>query len=79
MAGEPSETIELADVVAFLAAHVRGDEDACRALLAATDGVKLLGFAIEVAIEVACRELPGGREEFGRMLAGWQARRNAGL
>lgn len=82
MTDQAPETVELADVVAFLAAHARGDEQACRMLLGSlgtAGGIRLLGHAIEVAIEVACQNLPGGRAEFQRMLVSWQARRRDSL
>jgi hypothetical protein len=74
MAGE-LEALELADVVAFLACHVRGDQDGCRALLEAVpDGTVLLGHAISMALEAAYGALPGGRAEFLDVLTGWQER-----
>ncbi len=77
---DQAETVELPDVVAFLAAHVRGDQEACRALLGAVpDGTVLLGHAIEVAISVACQALPGGRAELADMITGWQERRRGQL
>lgn len=72
---EPAEALELADVVAFLAAHVRGDQEACRALLEAVpDGVVLLSHAISVALDAAYEALPGGRGQFELMLLSWQER-----
>ncbi len=82
MTDQAPESIEQADVIAFLAAHVRGDEQACRELLGTlgtAGGIRLLGHAIELAIEVACHELPGGRAEFRRMLESWQVRRRESL
>ena len=76
MAADPPD---LPDVVAFALAHLRGDQEACIALLEQTDGVVLLGHVVSVALEVAYRALPGGRDELERMLVSWQARRNAGL
>ena len=82
MTDQPPETVEQADVIGFLAAHVRRDERTCQELLTAlgtADGIRLLGHAIEVAIEVACHTLPGGRAEFARMLGSWQVRRRDSL
>lgn len=82
MTDQAPETVEQADVIAFLAAHVRRDERTCQELLTAlgtAGGIRLLGHAIELAIEVACRELPGGRDELARMLESWQVRRRDAL
>jgi hypothetical protein len=79
---DDADQVDQADVIAFLAAHVRGDERTCQELLASlgtANGVRLLGHAIELAIEVACHELPGGRAEFRRMLESWQVRRRDAL
>lgn len=82
MAGMADDDVDQADVIAFLAAHVRKDERTCQEFLTAlgtANGVRLLGHAIELAIEVACHELPGGRAEFRRMLESWQVRRRDSL
>lgn len=76
------ETVEQADVIAFLAAHARGDEVTCQEFLTTLGtpgGVRLLGHAIEVAIEVACHALPGGRAELLDMLTSWQERHRGQL
>jgi hypothetical protein len=73
------EAVELADVVAFLLAHIRGEEQTCRELLGMTDGVKLLGYAIEVAIEVAAEAMPGGRVQLEQMFVSWLSRRRESL
>lgn len=82
MADRAPGTVEQADVIALLAAHVRGDERACQELLNAlgpADGVRLLSLAIGLALEVAYEALPGGRDELERMLTGWQERRRGSL
>lgn len=76
------DDVDQADVIALLAAHVRGDEVACQELLSTMEmaaAVRCMSLAIGLAIEVACRELPGGRGEFGRMLQAWQVRRRGSL
>jgi hypothetical protein len=76
------DQVDQADVIGFLAAHVRKDEQTCQELLTAlgtAGGIRLLGHAIELVIEVACHELPGGRDELGRMLESWQVRRRDSL
>jgi hypothetical protein len=76
------ETIEYADVVAFLAAHVRGDERACQELLGSlgtAGGIRLLGHAISVVLGVAAEALPGGRAELLDMFTSWQERRRGQL
>ena len=82
MTDQAPDTVEQADVIAFLAAHVRRDERTCQELLSAlgaAGGVRLLGHAIELVIEVACRELPGGRPELADMLTSWQERHRGSL
>jgi hypothetical protein len=82
MAGETVEEPEQADAIAFLAAHVRGDERACQELLGAlgtAGGIRLLSEVVSLAVGVACRSLPGGRAELLDMLTSWQERRRGQL
>jgi hypothetical protein len=76
------ETVEQADVIALLAAHIRGDEVACQELLGTlgtAGGIRLLGHAISLVIEVAAGALPGGRAELLDMFTSWQERRRGSL
>jgi hypothetical protein len=77
-----AEAVELADCVALLAAHIRGDEETCRELLGALGpdaGIVLLGHAISLLIEAAAGALPGGRAELLGMFTSWQERRRGQL
>lgn len=80
MPGESADGIELADVAALLVAHVRGEEETCRELLAAVpDGVRLASYGTTAMVDLACRLLPGGRDELLEMLTAWQVRRRGQL
>lgn len=73
---------ELPDVVSFIRAHLAGDEEACRSLLATAGGpggLTLLSHVVTVAIDGWCQALPGGRDELERMLTSWQERRRGSL
>lgn len=73
---------ELADVVGFIRAHLAGDVDACRSLLASAGGpggLTLLSEVVSVTIDMACRSLPGGRDELEQMLSSWQERRRRSM
>ena len=47
--------------------------------MGAADAVRCMSLAVGLVIEVACRELPGGRAELADMLTGWQERHRGAL
>ena len=63
----------LADAVALVLAHLRGDEVAIEALLAGCEVPNLFAIATGLLTGLLSQALPGGRTELERMLTAWQA------
>lgn len=79
---EQPEQPELADVVALLLAHLRREQDDAVGLLSSLGdeaGMTLVGEAVSMALEIACRYAPGGKAEVEALLVDWQERRRGSL